>query len=200
MIYWSEVLSQSEVTFVLQHRIIADIRMKLKEFNLDVICDREDFDNAKITFKANPLSIELSKHSREVANNISQDFTHLKLGKEVSFSSTKFSKTEKDFIYKLDGMLTLNDIVKPVCLSALLGSKSKDSEGNDRCIFKFTGSIDRKDWLIDLNLGTENDSTACNDEVLIECKIQLIKSNVVSEVLPSITEQKEISDDMRISL
>jgi polyisoprenoid-binding protein YceI len=95
---------------------------------------------------------------------------------EMRFKSNRVLLTDIPNEYKLEGILTIRDISKPMVFDVeFAGIVPKDPFGNTKAGFFLTGTINRQEFGLSFNvlLGTGNLAVA--DKVKIICPVQLTK-------------------------
>lgn len=162
----------SVIQFHYKHLMIATLSGKFDEIAGTVEAG-DNFENAKFTFNANINSINTNDEKRDTHLK-SADFFDAEKFPTLSFSSTKFSKTENQE-FELEGNLTIKDIGKPITLAVKYGGTSKDPWGNIKAGFELKGKINRKDYGLTWNVQIEAGGTMVSEDITIDANIELVK-------------------------
>lgn len=168
--------THSELQFKIKHLMISNVSGALKNFQVEVETEEEDFSTAKIRLAAEMDSISTNNEQRD-AHLRNSDFFEVEKYPELKFKSTKIEKTDSD-IFALHGELTLKGITKPVKLNVEFNGTAKDPWGGERAGFVVTGKINRADWGISFNSALETGGVVLGEEVKISSEIELVKQEV----------------------
>lgn len=104
----------------------------------------------------------------------SADFFEVEKYPTLSFTSTKFVKTD-DEEFELVGDLTIKDVTKSVKLSVEYGGTATDPWGNVKAGFELSTKINRKDFGLTWNAPTEAGGVLVSEDVKLIANIQLVK-------------------------
>lgn len=130
----------SSIDFTVKHLGISNVKGSFKDFEGKIVMDEKkpSTDSATVTIKTTSIDTGTAKRDEHLK---SPDFFDTSKFPEMSFKTTKVTKTGRTF--KIDGLLTLHGVEKPVSLKAEFGGETKDPWGNQRIAFTATGTIDR---------------------------------------------------------
>jgi polyisoprenoid-binding protein YceI len=173
---WSVNPAHTEISFKVAHLLLSNIKGVFKKFDASIETKENDFTSAKIVFWINLSSLETGDKKRD-EHLKSAEFFDVKKHKKMTFVSDGFEKTGKDDCYNLWGYLTMKGITNRIKLDVKSVSPAKDLYGNETAGFTINGKISRKDWGLNWNRASDNGSVMGSDEVLISCKLELLKSN-----------------------
>ena len=165
---WNIDPAHSEVGFKVKHLMINNVKGQFKKFEGTVESEKDDFKDAKITFKAEAASIDTASEQRD-GHLKSPDFFDVEKFPEIKFISESFDGE------KLKGALTILGISKSVQLNVEFGGIAKDPWGNTKAGFTLSGKINRKDWGLNWNAALETGGFLVSEDVNIIAEIQLIK-------------------------
>ena len=115
-------------------------------FNWDA--DNPAASSINITIKTNSIDTNWAERDKHLR---SADFLDVETYPEASFKSTKYSGDANGG--RLDGVLTLHGVSKPITLQIERVGEGKDPWGGYRAGFKGTTSLKRADFGISYNLG-----------------------------------------------
>jgi len=101
----------------------------------------------------------------------SADFFDAEKFPEISFKSTKFTEDSPES-GKLEGVLTLHGVEKPVTLEVQIHGAGNDPWGNTRSGFTATAKINRKDFGLGWNKALETGQLLVGDEVVITLEVE----------------------------
>ena len=108
---------------------------------------------------------ERDKHLR------SADFFDVEKYPTISFKSTKVTDAN-DTGAKMEGLLTIHGVEKPVVLDVAIHGVGKDPWGNTRAGFTATTKINRKDFGLNWNEALEAGGVLVGEEVEINLEIE----------------------------
>jgi polyisoprenoid-binding protein YceI len=163
--------SHSELSFKVKHLMIANVKGGFKKFNVEI--EGEDFTKWLIKVIVDATSITTNDDGRD-GHLKSPDFFDVENHKEISFTSTSFSKVD-DQNYKLTGLLTIKGISNVVSLDVEFGGINKDPWGNQKAAFSIDGKINRKDWGLNWNAPLETGGVLVGEEVRVSAEVQFKK-------------------------
>jgi polyisoprenoid-binding protein YceI len=130
----------SSIGFTVKHMGISNVKGSFKDFEGKIVMDEKkpSEDSATVTIKTTSIDTGTAKRDEHLK---SPDFFDTAKFPDMSFKTTKVTKTGKNF--KVDGLLTLHGVEKPVSLKAEFGGETKDPWSNQRVAFTATGTLDR---------------------------------------------------------
>jgi polyisoprenoid-binding protein YceI len=133
----------SSINFTVKHMGISNVKGTFKDYDGKIAFDEKTpaKDSATITIKTESINTGTDKRDEHLK---SPDFFDTKTFPEMTFKTTKVSKSGSK--YKVEGLLKMHGVEKPVTLTAEFGGVAKDPWGNNRVAFTATGKIDRTDF------------------------------------------------------
>ena len=170
---WSLDPAHSEVSFKVKHMMITSVTGFLKEYDVEVDSQGDQFESADVKFVGKMQSLTTNNEQRD-AHLRSADFFDVDNNAELVFRSTRYSRDGDDIT--LEGDLTIKGVTKPIVLDVEFGGVQKDPWGNTKAGFTVTGKLNRKDFGLNWNTALESGGVLVGDEVKINCDIQLVKS------------------------
>lgn len=173
MAKWIIDTAHSEVTFKVRHLVISTVSGKFTSFEGQMVSEKEDFTDAKISFSAKIDSIHTGNEQRD-GHLKSKDFFDAANHPALSFNATKVEHMNGSD-YKITGNLTIRGTTHPVSLNVEFGGTQKDSGGQTVAGFELTGKINRKDFGLTWNGVTETGGVIVSDEVKLAVNVELIK-------------------------
>lgn len=163
--------AHSELTFIVRHMMIANMKGEFKNFSVKV--DGDDIFNSPLLVTVDASSISTNNTDRD--NHLrSADFFDVENHKELTFKSTSFKQKDGDE-YELKGILTVKGISKEITLAVEFGGINKDPWGNEKAGFSVEGKINRKDWGLNWNAALETGGVLVSEEVKISGEVQFVK-------------------------
>ena len=170
---WALDGAHSEIGFKVKHLMITNVAGKFDKFEGEVESEGDDFNNAKISFKADAASVNTGNAQRD-GHLQSPDFFDVAKFAHIKFVSTSFTKVDGDK-YALNGDLTIRNVTKPVKLDATFSGIAKDLYNNTKAGFEATGKINRTDFGLTFNAPLETGGVVLSEEIKLQIEIQLIK-------------------------
>jgi polyisoprenoid-binding protein YceI len=171
---WSIDPAHSEIHFKVKHLMITNVTGSIDSFTGEAETEGDDFDNAKISFRADMASINTNSADRD-AHLKSADFFEVDKYPKLTFESTSMKKISDDE-YELRGNLTIKDETKPVTLKVENGGINKDPWGNTKAGFSLSGKLNRKEFGLTWNAALETGGMLVSDDVKLIMEVQLVKA------------------------
>lgn len=170
---WKLDNSHSEIQFKVRHLVISTVTGKFKTFEGGVETNGDDFENAKVWFKADVNSIESGTEFRDTHLK-GEDFFNAEHFPHLTFKSTSFEKTgEGKFIMK--GDMTISETTLPVHLNVDFAGIAVDPWGNVKAGFEINGKINRKEFGLHWHAVTDAGGLVAGDEVAIHINAEVDK-------------------------
>ena len=151
--------AHSSVHFKVKHNGISFVNGSFNSFEGFIEGDLNSLENANIEFTVDAESIDTRIEPRD-KHLRSADFFDVEKYPKMSFKSTDIEKTG-DKKYKLNGLLTVKDVTKPVTFEVKYGGKIVGRDGKDIIGFTAKNSINRLDY----NVAYDPDSKAIAKDV-----------------------------------
>lgn len=131
----------SSINFKVKHLGISFVVGKFEKF--DGIIEGTDVKNAKIDFTVDVNSVNTGVEMRD-KHLRSADFFDVTRFSTMKFASTSIKKSGK--ILKLNGNLTIKDVVRPVVFDVVMNGPVKGKNGGDIYGFTAKTTINRFDY------------------------------------------------------
>jgi len=170
---WILDSTHSEIQFKVKHLMISSVTGQFNQFKATVETDGEDFTTAKVHFEAEIDSISTNNEQRDVHLKAA-DFFDAENHPQLIFESKKMEKVAED-AYKLDGILNIRGISKPVTFNVTFGGKTTDPWGNTRIGFEVAGKINRKDFGVSFSMVSDTGGILLGEDVRIIANVQFVK-------------------------
>jgi polyisoprenoid-binding protein YceI len=170
---WIMDKDHTEIKFNVTHLVISEVSGNFREFDVQVVSNRDDFDGADIQFTADVASIDTDNERRDTHLK-SEDFFAAELYPHIKFSGNLVKNGSG---YEMKGDLTMRDVTMPVIFDVKYNGKVTDPWGNEKAGFKLSGTVDRFDYGLNWNNLMETGGAVVGKEVKIVCNVQLQKQS-----------------------
>ncbi len=170
---WNFDPAHSSIRFAVDHMVISEVEGQFLTYEGSIIATKDDFSDAKINFVIDVNSVDTDNEKRD-GHLKSADFFETEKYPKMTFVSTSVEKIA-DGKYNLKGKLTLRDVTKDITLAMTYGGTVKDPWGNTKAGLKVAGVINRTDFGLKYNSVLETGSLMIGEEVIITCKVELVK-------------------------
>lgn len=160
----------SSVNFKIRH-FVSKVRGKFTKFEGTIDYAPGKPETWKAQAKIDAASVDTGVEARD--NHLRSDaFFDVKRCPELEFHGTKVHDVKGDSA-KLDGLLTMRCVTKPVTLDVELGGVMDTPMGR-RLGATATARIDRKDWDIVWNKTLDRGGTMLGDDVELELDVEAV--------------------------
>ncbi len=146
---WNLDAAHSNVKFTIIYSGVAEMEGKFNTFDGRIVCTKDNFQNAVITFEVDAASIDTDNTMRD-DHLRSDDFFNAEKFPKMTFVSTSFTEVQ-DNKYRLEGNLTIRDVTKRVVFDVTYGGTRIDARGNTRAGFVAKTTINRMDYNLKWN-------------------------------------------------
>ena len=162
----------SSVTFKIRH-LFSNVQGTFKQFegSLDYEPGKPETWKASGTIQAASIDTAVAQRDKHLQ---SADFFDVEKFPTISFKTTKVTDAS-DTHSKVEGLLTLHGVEKPVMLDVEVHGVGKDPWGNVRAAFTAVTKVDRKDFGLTWNQALEAGKFLVGDEVAITLEIEAIQ-------------------------
>jgi polyisoprenoid-binding protein YceI len=167
---WTIDNVHSKIGFSVSHMGVAETEGKFNDYQGSVVSKTADFNGADVSFTAKAASIDTDNEKRD-GHLKSPDFFDAAKYPEITFKGNLVKDGAK---YKLKGDLTMHGTTKPVEF-AVSGGSVVDTGRGVKSGFKFTGTINRKDYGLTWSHSTPTGELVVGDEVELSIKVELDK-------------------------
>ena len=170
--------THSELQFKIKHLMISTVTGQFNKFQGTVETQGDDFQTAKVHFKAEINSISTNNAQRD-EHLKAADFFEAEKFPELVFEGKKLEKTGEEE-YTLYGTLTMRGISKQLALDVDFGGITTDRWGSTRSGFSVKGKINRQDFGMSFGAISETGGLLLGDEVKISANVQFVKQAVMA--------------------
>lgn len=164
--------SHSSVGFKIKH-MLSNTRGNFEDFKGTVEYEPGKPDTWKADAVIQLKSVNTSVKDRD--NHLrGADFFDVEKFPEMTFKTTKVSDATETTA-KLEGILSLHGVEKPVVMDLQILGIVKDPWGNTRAAFTATGKINRKDFGIVYNKVLDNGGLMLGEEIEITIEVEAVE-------------------------
>jgi polyisoprenoid-binding protein YceI len=167
---WAIDNVHSKIGFAVSHMAVAETEGKFNEYEGTVVSKSNDFNGAEVSFTAKTASIDTDNEKRD-GHLKSPDFFDAAKYPDITFKGNLVKSGAK---YKLKGNLTMHGVTKPVEFD-VTGGNVVDTGRGVKSGFKFSGTINRKDYGLTWSASTPTGELVVGDEVELSIKVELDK-------------------------
>jgi polyisoprenoid-binding protein YceI len=170
---WAEVYeidqAHSSVNFKIKH-LFSHVNGSFNDFSGTIDYDPAAPETWKTEAVIQAASIDTNNEKRDTHLRTA-DFFDVEKYPTLTFKSTKVEKTGENTA-KVEGLLSIHGVEKPVVLDAQIHGTGKDPWGNAKAGFSATTKINRKDFGITWNQALETGGVLLGEEVEITLEIE----------------------------
>lgn len=161
----------SNVGFKVRH-LVSKVGGEFTEFEATITADFNNLDACRVQFSIQSASIDTRNEDRD--NHLrSADFFDVEKFPEITFTSTKVTKIDKDS-FAVAGILTMHGVSNPTTLTVdYLGEMT--AMGGTRAGYELSTTLDRKDWGISWNRALDTGGFILGDDVEVMINLEVIK-------------------------
>lgn len=168
----------SDVTFKIRHLVVSKVQGQFDKFYGEFIYDEKDVTTWKASATIETASINTRNGDRD-KHLRSADFFDVDKYPFMTFKGARITDAHEGKA-KLNGLLTIRGIEKPVVLELEIGGTVQDPWGNTRSGFEATTTINRKDFGIIWNKVLESGGLVVGEEVEISIHVEGIAQEKAS--------------------
>jgi polyisoprenoid-binding protein YceI len=179
---WNVDTEHSNVTFTVRH-FVSRVSGVFNDFNGSIVFDSDKPENSNVKFEVNTESVYTAHKARDEHLRSSAFFDSDKY-KKAYFYSKKIMPAGKG-LFKIEGVLEIRGIEKPVNLDVEYLGTAKDLKGANRSGFTAKTQLKRSDFGLTWNQITEAGLPVLGDEVEMQFNISLVEFNPLEAKKPS---------------
>ena len=162
----------SSVQFKIKH-LFSNVKGTFKTFEGTVDYEPGKPGTWKTGGSIDVASIDTNESKRD-KHLQSPDFFDVEKNPKIEFHSTGVQEST-DTGAKLEGLLKMHGVEKPVVLDVTINGVGKDPWGNVRAAFSASTKINRKDFSMTWNQALDNGGVLVGEEVQIDLEIEAIQ-------------------------
>ena len=170
---WTVDKDHSGILFTIKHLGFNEINGVIQNFDGDLVHQKSDYSDAKISFTASVMSLNTSNEMRDKQLK-SPDFFNAPEFPEIKFESTSF-KPIGNKKYKLVGKLTIKGVTRSVSFDVEYGGMVT-SMGMQKIAFKALTTINRFDYDLAWNQMAGENIPVIDKNVNLELNLEFTKS------------------------
>jgi polyisoprenoid-binding protein YceI len=165
--------NHSNVAFKVRH-LVSKVGGEFTEFEGTITADFSNLDVSGVQFSIQAASLDTRNEDRD--NHLrSVDFFDVEKYPEITFTSTKVTKIDKDS-YAVAGILTMHGVSKPITLTVdYLGEMT--AMGGTRAGYELSTTLDRKDFGVSWNRALDTGGFILGDDVMVNINLEVVKQN-----------------------
>lgn len=163
--------SHSEVGFTARHAMVTKVRGRFPELEGTLVFG-DDVASSSASATIQVASVSTSSPDRDTHLR-GADFFDAEKYPTITFTSTGVRPDGDD--YKLDGLLTIKDVTKPVTIDVEFGGVATDPFGNQRAGFSGEVEVEREEFGLTWNAALETGGVLVSKKVKLFLDIAAIK-------------------------
>ena len=162
----------TSISFKIRH-IFSNVQGSFRDFDgaIEYDPDKPETWSANGTIKVDSIDTNVPERDKHLK---SKDFFDAAQFPAISFKTTKVISSTKENA-KVEGLITIHGVEKPVVLDVEIHGVGKDPWGNVRAGFTATTKINRKDFDIIYNQVLDKGQLMIGEDVIITLEIEGIK-------------------------
>ncbi len=162
----------SSVSFKVRH-LISNTTGVFKKFEgtIEFEPGKPETWSAQGTIDVDSIDTGVEKRDAHLKN---KDFFEVEAYPKIAFKTTKVLESTTDTA-KVEGLMTMHGVEKPIVLDVKMLGTMKDPWGNTRAAFTVTTTINRKDFGIVYNQAMETGGVMLGEEVPVTLEIEAIQ-------------------------
>jgi polyisoprenoid-binding protein YceI len=164
--------SHTNMGFVIRH-FFSKVPGHFTKFEGTITWDTQDASKSSVNVSIDTASINTEEPKRD-AHLRSADFFDAEKYPKITFVSNKVTTVSANKL-KVDGMLTIRGVSKPVSLDVDLLGTGPDGWGGVRSGFEAKTKINRQDYGVAWNKAIEGGGTVLSDDVDIILNVEAIR-------------------------
>ncbi|MDX1295458.1 MAG: YceI family protein [Sulfurimonadaceae bacterium] len=165
-------MSHSQIGFSVKHMMVSKVKGKFDFYEGEIEFDEKSMQFTKLKGVVDSESINTDNETRD-DHLRSEDFFAVDKYPEITFEMTGYKGDEEEG--KMDGLLTIRGVTKPVTLEVEIGGVVTDFQGKQRIGFSMEGKIDRQDFGLKWNKLLETGGLVVGDTVKLQIDIEAIE-------------------------
>ncbi len=165
--------AHTNIGFTVKHLVISNIHGEFKDYDGVIIFNPEDMTKSSVNITIKVASISTDNQKRD--NHLkSPDFFNAKQYPDITFKSTKISKTSDGFT--ATGDLTIHGVTKEVTFPFTLAGPVMGPMGHERFGASANLTINRQDYNVSWNRKLDTGGLVVSDDVKINLEVEGMKA------------------------
>lgn len=167
---WTIDPVHSDVSFIVRHMMVSKVRGNFTSVSGDIVTAGNPQESSA-TATIDLTSITTGNEQRD--NHIrSADFFEVEKYPTMTYRSTAISPTDGGYV--VEGELGLHGVTRPVELAVEVNGFGPDPFGGTRAGFSATGTINRRDFGIDITMPLDGGGVVVGDKIQIVLEIEAV--------------------------
>lgn len=167
---WTIDPTHSDVSFTVRHMMVSKVRGSFRTVAGAIVTAADPLASSA-TATIELASLDTNNEQRD--NHVrSADFFDAANHPTMTYRSTGVRADGDGFV--VDGDLTLRGITKPVRLTAELNGFTADPFGGTRVGFSATGTINRRDFGVDISMPMDGGGVVVGDKITVVLEIEAV--------------------------
>ncbi len=167
-------MSHTQVGFSVKHMMVSKVKGKFDFYEGEIEFDEKTMQFTKLKGVIDAESVNTDNERRDTHLR-SADFFDVANHPQITFEMTGY-KGDADG-GKMDGLLTIRGVTKPVTMDVEMGGLITDFQGKKRLGFSLEGEINRHDFDLEWNRVLETGGLVVGDTVKMTVDIEAIERN-----------------------
>lgn len=167
---WTIDPVHSDVSFTVRHMMVSKVRGNFTSFSGELVTAENPL-GSSATATIDMTSIATGSEQRD--NHIrSADFFEVEKYPTMTYRSTAIRPADDGYV--VEGELSLHGVTRPVELAVAANGFGPDPYGGTRAGFSATGSINRRDFGIDITMPLDGGGVVVGDRIQIVLEIEAV--------------------------
>lgn len=172
-ITWNIDPTHSYIGFKVKHMMFTNVKGQFTSYTATIVADEESLENASINFEAKVDSINTSNVDRDTHLK-SADFFDAAQYPNLTFKSQSVKRSSGNN-YKIEGVLEMHGVSKPLSLDVEYSGVLIDPWGNTKAGLIINGIVKRSEWNLKWNSALETGGVLVGEDIKLDIELQLIK-------------------------
>jgi len=167
---WAIDPIHSDVSCIVRHLMVSKVRGSFTSFSGEIVTAENPLESSA-TATIDLTSITTANEQRD--NHIrSADFFDVEKYPTMAYRSTSIRSADDGYV--VDGELSLHGVTRPLELAVEVNGFGPDPFGGTRAGFSATGSINRRDFGIDITMALDGGGVVVGDKIQIVLEIEAV--------------------------
>lgn len=172
-ITWNIDPTHSYIGFKVKHMMFTNVKGQFTSYTATIVADEESLENASINFEAKVDFINTSNVDRDTHLK-SADFFDAAQYPNLTFKSQSVKRSSGNN-YKIEGVLEMHGVSKPLSLDVEYSGVLTDPWGNTKAGLIINGIVKRSEWNLNWNSALETGGVLVGEDIKLDIELQLIK-------------------------
>jgi polyisoprenoid-binding protein YceI len=164
--------AHTQLGFTVKHMMVSKVKGKFDFYEGEIEFDEKTMQFKKLKGTADADSVNTDNERRDTHLK-SADFFDAQNYPELTFEMTSYKGDAEGG--KMDGVLTIRGVSKPVTFNVEMGGLITDFQGKKRLGFSMEGTVNRHDFGLEWNRALETGGFVVGDMVKMEIDVEAIE-------------------------